>query len=112
VHQRHQLGHLRHLHLPGGEEADGPADDQRADDPRDAGGGDARAEHRGQHGDRHADDAEQVAAARRLGVGQATQAEDEEDGGADVGDGGEAGSHVRGSLSFLFTCGTWPACAA
>jgi hypothetical protein len=44
---------------------------------------------------RHADDAEQVAAARGLGVGQAAQAEDEEDGGADVGDGGQAGGHVR-----------------
>ena len=38
VHQRHQLGHLRHLHLLRGEEADGTADDQRADDPAVAGG--------------------------------------------------------------------------
>ena len=83
------------------------ADDPGADDPRHAGRGDARTEHRGQHGDGHADDAEQVAAARALGVREAAQAEDEEDGGADVGDGGKTGAHVR-----ALTCGTSPACAA
>jgi hypothetical protein len=90
VHQRHQLGHLRHLHLLRGVQADAAADDQGADDPCRAGRRDPRAEDGGAHGDGHADHAEQVAAARGLGVGQPAQAEDEEDGGADVGDGGQA----------------------
>jgi len=33
VHERDQLGHLRHLHHPGRIQADAAADDQRADDP-------------------------------------------------------------------------------
>ena len=71
VHQRDQLGHLRHLHTCARQQADAAADDQGADDPGHAGGGDARPEHGGQHGDGHADHAEQVAAARGLRVGQA-----------------------------------------
>jgi hypothetical protein len=63
VHQRDQLGHLRHLHFLRGVQADGPADQQRPDDPGNAGRRDARAEHGREHGDGHADDAEQVAAA-------------------------------------------------
>jgi hypothetical protein len=86
VHQRDQLGHLRHLHHFRGVQTDAAADQQRTDDPRDAGRAHARAEHRGQHGQGHADHAEQVAAARGFRVGQATQAQDEEDGGAQVGD--------------------------
>ena len=62
--------------------------------------GDARAEHGGQHGDGHADDAVEVAAARGLGVGQAAEAQDEEDGGADVGDGGETCGHAS-DLAYL-----------
>ncbi len=135
VHQRHQLRHLRHLHLLRREEADGAAEDERADDPRITGWRDARPEHRGQHGDGHADHAEQVAAARGLRVGQAAQAQDEQDRGADVGDGGEARGHdslrraaprserplggqrsarsaKRGGCMIVLTCGTSPACAA
>jgi len=94
VHQRDQLGHLGHLHLLRGEQADGAAREHGADDPGQAGGErDARAEHGGQHGDGHADDAVDVAAARGLGVGEAAQAQDEQDGGGDVGDGGEARAH-------------------
>jgi hypothetical protein len=70
VHQRDQLGHLRHLHLLGRVQADGAADHHGADDPGNAGRGDARTEHGGQHGDGHADHAVQVAAARGLGVGR------------------------------------------
>jgi hypothetical protein len=65
----------------------------------------ARAEDRGQHGDGHADHAVEVAAARGLGIGQPAEAEDEKDGCADVGDGGQAGGHRR-LISCLFICGT------
>jgi hypothetical protein len=38
VHEGDQLGHLRHLHGAREDEPDRPAHDQRARDPRDAGG--------------------------------------------------------------------------
>lgn len=63
VHERDQLGHLGHLDDLGGVQADAAANHQCTNDPCDAHGADARAEHRGQHGQRHADHAEQVAAA-------------------------------------------------
>ncbi len=94
VHQRHQLGHLRHLHDARRIQADCRADGHRADDVRQAGGGHLHAEDRGDHGDRHADHSVQVAAPRRFLVGQAAQAQDEENRGADVGDGRETGGHV------------------
>ena len=110
VHQGDELGHLGHLHGARGVEADRAADDQRADDPGQAlGEFDARPEDRGQHGERHAHHAEQVAAARGLGVRETAEAQDEEDGSAQVGDGGEVfGEHACGSL----TCGTSRACDA
>ena len=107
VHQRHELGHLRHLHDARGVETHARADHHRREDVRQAGGRDLRAEDRGEHGDRHADDAVEVAAARRFLVGQPAQAQDEEDGGPDVGDRRETGGHVL----FFLTCGTFPACA-
>jgi hypothetical protein len=61
-------------------QANAAADDQRTDDPGHTGRADARAKHRGQHGQRHADHAEQVAAARGFLVGQAAQAQDEKNG--------------------------------
>ena len=66
------------------------ADDEGDDDPGNATRADLRAEHGGEHRERHADHAEQVAATRGLGVGEAAQAEDEEDGGADIRDSGHA----------------------
>ena len=90
VHQCDELGHLRHLHLLGGIEADAGTDEEGDDDPGDAARADLRAEHGGNHRERHADHAEQVAAACGLGVGEPAQAEDEEDGGADIRDSGHA----------------------
>ncbi len=108
VHQRHQLGHLRHLHDARGVEADHRADDHRTGDVGQAGGGDLHAEDGGQHGDRHADHAVEIAAPRRLRVGQPAEAQDEEDGRAEIRDRRKAGSHGLVSL----TCGTFRACAA
>ena len=99
VHQRDELGHLRHLHGARGVEADAAADDHGPDDPGQARHRDARTEDRRQHGDRHADDAVQVAAARGLGIGQPAEAQDEQDGGGDVGDGGKARGHGRSPTS-------------
>ena len=93
VHQRNQLGHLRHLHGAGSIEADAAADDHGADDPGDAGQADPRAEDGCQHGDGHADDAVEVAAPRGFRVGQTTEAENEEDGGTNVGGDREVGGH-------------------
>ena len=107
VHQRHELGHLRHLDDARRVEAHARADHHRGEDAGQSGGGDLRAEDRGEHGDRHADHPVQVAAPRRLRVGQPAQAQDEEDRGPDVGDRRETGGHV---LCFLI-CGTSAACA-
>jgi hypothetical protein len=63
VHERDQLGHLRHLDHARKVEPDRGADDHRADDVRQAVRRDLHAEDRGDHGDRHADHAVQVAAA-------------------------------------------------
>src|SRR5690606_11871050 len=86
VHGGHQLGHLGHLHLPGGVEPYAAADEQGDDDPGDAAGGDVGAEYGGQHRQGHADDAVEVAAPGRLRMGEAAETQDEQDGGADVGD--------------------------
>ena len=110
VHQGDELGHLGHLHGARGVEADRAADDQCADDQGQALGElDARTEDRGEHGERHANHAEQVAAACALGVRETAEAQDEKDGGAQIGDGGEIfGEHTGGSL----ICGTSRACDA
>ena len=63
VHERNQLGHLRHLDDLGGIEANAAAT-ASAHDPGHATRADARAKHGGQHGQRHADHAEQAAPAR------------------------------------------------
>ncbi len=73
VHEGDQLGHLGHLDASGHQRADAAADQQAEDDkaqarPGAGAFGQLRAElehqeHRGDHGDAHADHAEQVAAA-------------------------------------------------
>ncbi len=108
VHQRDQFGHLRHLHLLRRVQTDGSADDERADDPRVARRRDARPQHGREHGKGHADHAEDVAATRGLGMREPSQAQDEQDRRADVGNDGQACGHVRSPV----TCGTSPACAA
>ena len=88
VHQRDELGHLRHLDLLRRKEADAAADDKGTGDPGNTGRRDTGTEHGGQHGNGHADHAEQVAAPCGLWVRESPQAEDEQDGGGDVGNGG------------------------
>ena len=91
VHDRDELRHLRHLHLAGCVQADAAAHRERADDPRQAGRGDPWSEDGREHGDCHADDSEQVAAPRGLGIREAAEAQDEQDGGPNVGNRGEIG---------------------
>ena len=84
VHQRNQLRHLGHLHRTRCIQANGATDDQTAHDPRGASGSDLRAQHSGQDGQRHADHAVEIATPSSLLIGQTAQAEDEENGCADV----------------------------
>ena len=85
VHQRDEFRHLRHLHLARGIETDAATDEHGADDPGHTGHGDARPEHRRQHGDGHADDAVEIAAAGSFRIGETAETQDEENRGADIG---------------------------
>ena len=96
VEERHELRHLRHLDAARQNRAE-PATDAHADDceqpRRDS---DRRPiGERGEHGDRHADHAVEVAFARRRGMRQATQRQNEKDAGDEIEDGGEGGVHAR-----------------
>ena len=55
---------------------------------------------RGDHGDGHADHAETVALPRRDRGGQAAQRQDEQDGGDQISEGGQAGGHRCGLIAF------------
>ena len=62
VHERHQLGHLRHLDGFGRIQTNAATHNQSRDDPRDAVGRHTRAEDGGEHRQRHANNAVEVAA--------------------------------------------------
>ena len=100
-----QLRHLGHGDARRHQNPYRRADHDRGGENRvvaDAGGIDRRGD-----GDRHADDAVEVAPPRRLLMAEAAEAENEQYAGADIGDGDEAGGHVRP----LSSCGTCGACA-
>ena len=88
-----QLRHRRHLHARRQGRADGATAGQHreqdgiARDPRPQDGGD--------HGDRHAGDAEQVAAPRGFLLGQPAEAEDEEQPGDQISDGDDCFRHLE-----------------
>ena len=84
VERRDQLRQRRHLDAPGDERADAAADGDAEQDQQDAAADMPGCTQRRQDGDRHAGHAEQVAAARGLGVGQAAQRQDEQDGGDQI----------------------------
>ena len=91
VEDRDELRHRRHLHARGERGADGAADREHRQEHAVA--GDAGPEHRRDDGDRHAGDAEQVAAARRLLRRQPAEAEDEEEPGDEIRDGDDGFGH-------------------
>ena len=97
VQDRHQLRHLGHLDLQGHRDADQRPDDhgRHENERRHAVGFGVEEEgdDRGRHGDRHADDAVDIAAPGGLLVAQPAQAENEQDGGADIGSGYQSGRH-------------------
>ena len=81
VHRGHEFGHLRHLHAMRDEPADDAAKGERADREIDALGD----RERGEHGERHARDAEPVTAASRERVGKTLEGEDEEHARHEIG---------------------------
>src|SRR5690606_9599838 len=82
VHQGHQFRHLGHFDYPGGVQAYGAAYDQRCHDPGNARCIDTRPEHRGQHGQGHAENTEPGSAPRRPGARPPSQAPAAQGGGA------------------------------
>jgi hypothetical protein len=67
------------------------ADHHAENDQADAGRRHVRVNQRRENGDRHARHAHDVAATRGFGVGQAAQCQNEQNGGDEVGEGGDAG---------------------
>ena len=94
VEGRDQLRQRRHLDLKRDHRTDGAADDDAEQDQ--PVGDDARERQRRDHGDRHADDAVEIAAARGLRRGEAAERHDEADGGRKVEQRRERGRHERG----------------
>lgn len=91
VQDRHELGHAGH----GDPRGEGGTDQCADEDDRDEHlvTGNVRAQRGDDDGQDHPDDPEGVAAARGLLSAQATEAEDEQDPGEEVGDGNETLRH-------------------
>ena len=88
-----QLRQRRHLDPPREDRADAAADGNRHQDQRPAAWRHSLPQQRRQDGDGHAGHAHAVAGAGGLGVGQATQRQDKEDRGNEIGKRGQAGRH-------------------
>src|SRR6266571_909769 len=96
MHCRDQLRHLRHLHAPCDEGADRSADRGRDEDEGDFLGDGERDQHR----DRHADHAEEIAAPRRHGRGEAFQRQDEKDARDEIPERELVGAHAFSFSTF------------
>src|SRR5260221_543646 len=96
MHRRDQLRHLRHLHTARDEGADHAAgrggDENEGDFLGDG--------ERDQHRDRHADDAEEIAAPRRHRRGEAFQCQDEKDAGDEIPERELVGAHAFSFSAF------------
>src|SRR6185295_8813482 len=106
AHQRvergHELGQRRHLDAQRDERADRAADEERHDDP--AVGLDDRLQHGGDDCDHHADDAEEIPAARGDRRGKPAQRHDEADRGDEVRERRGVGIEDHGAYAFPAIC--------